>query len=224
MQHRIIEVVLAIVLFSIAGQVAATAPLPTAAAAPQPIIDATPYTQTDELKVIAFFKFGCPVCRNYHMSLEAWGRTLPKPFGVQFYPVLETDAAGEISDETTRGSMFFWAVERIGSKQQQMGFAEAAYSLSQDTHEQNVQGAWVGAVKSAGITQSRFVAAWNSEQVKWANRADRQAHYNPRVTPSLVICGKWMISPDSTNGNQELFFQLANGLVSKCMMEKGLAK
>lgn len=199
-------------------------PAPLQTGVPQPITDTTPFANGDENKVIVFFKFSCPVCRNYHMSLDAWGRTLPKPFSVQFYPVLETNASGDISQDSLRGSMYFWTVERAGTRQQRSSFADAAYSINQDTHEQGSQEAWLRAsIDSTNITKSSFLTAWNNEQRGWAGRADRQTHYNPRVTPTLVICGKWMISPDSTNGNQELFFQLANGLISQCMESKGIA-
>lgn len=202
----------------------ASSPVPLQTAMPQPIVDTTPFASGDESKVIVFFKFSCPVCRNYHMSLASWGRGLPKPFSVQFYPILETNSSGDISQDSLRGSMYFWTIERAGSPQQRSAFADAAYSISQDTHEQDSKDAWMrAAIDSTNISKSRFVAAWNNEQSGWAGRADRQAHYNPRVTPTLVICGKWMISPDSTNGNQELFFQLANGLVSQCMVSMGLA-
>lgn len=186
-------------------------------AVPNPITETTPLSKTDETKVYAFFKFNCPVCRNYHIGLEYWGKSLPKPMTFQFVPVLEGGGGHAIGDESAKAAMMFWAVERAGNRAQRATFADAAYALTQDSHEQGNVAAWMDAVASSSIDQARFVSAWKAEQQMWPYRADLQVHYEPSRTPTLVICGKWVISPDSTNGNQELFFQLANGLVSKCL-------
>lgn len=196
---------------------------PITPAVPNPIKDVTPYAKEDELKVIAFFKFSCSVCRNYHLQLDYWGKSLPQEFTFQFFPVLEGDSTRTISDESARASLMFWTVERIGNKSQRSAFADAAYALNQDTREQSIPEAWLRAVVDAEIPKQRFATAWDTELETWPRRANRQTHYKPAATPTLVICGKWMITPDSTNGNQELFMQLANGLVSKCMVEHGIS-
>jgi len=182
----------------------------------------TPYVSSDELTVIGFFKFSCPACRNYHLQLDYWGKSLPPEFSFQFYPVLEGDATSLVSKDSAMASMVFWAVERSGTKLQRAAFADYAYEVNQDYNTQGQMKAWVDAIKKSEIDGNKFVSAWNTEERIWAERVQRQSHYKPTVTPSLVICGKWMISPDSTNGDQEIFMQLANGLVSKCMTEKGI--
>lgn len=195
--------------------------VPAAPVTPNPVVETTPYPG-DDLKVIAFFKFNCPVCRNYHMSLDYWGKSLPKQFEYQFYPVIESDNRKTFSDDSVLASMMFWAVERAGTRAQRAAFADAAYGMIQDTHTQSLKG-WVGAVAESEIPLQRIKSAWSLETKTWVSRASRQSHYKPTATPALVICGKWMITPDSTNGNQEMFMQLANGLVSKCMVEKGIS-
>lgn len=194
------------------------------ASIPNPVKATTPYVPEDGLKVFAFFKFSCPVCSNYHTNLEHWGRSLPKQFTFQFIPVLEGDSQHAFSDASVRASMLFWTIERAGNKAQRSAFAEAAYEIHQNGHMQPDLKAWGHAIKAADITKPSFTKAWKAENAVWATRAERQAHYDPVSTPTLVICGKWMITPDSTNGDAELFTQLANGLLSKCMEEKGIAQ
>jgi len=195
---------------------------PPQASIPNPIKEVTPFASADELSVIGFFKFSCPICRNYHLPLEYWGKSLPPEFKYQFYPVIEGDATSAVSVDSARASMFFWAVERSGNRMQRAAFADNAYEVNLDFKTQDQMKSWADAVKKTEIQGSKFLSAWGEEEKVWADRAARQAHYKPTVTPTLVICGKWMISPDSTNGDQYLFMQLANGLVSKCMTEKGI--
>jgi thiol:disulfide interchange protein DsbA len=40
-----------------------------------------------------------------------------------------------------------------------------------------------------------------------------------RRTPSLIICGRYVINPGSVQGNYSMFFQLANALASHCISE-----
>jgi thiol:disulfide interchange protein DsbA len=189
--------------------------------APNPVVDTTPYGG-DAKTVVAFFKFNCPVCRNYHMALDYWGRSLPKQMNFQFYPVIEGDNRQAISDDSVKSSMMFWAIDQAGTRSQRAAFADSAYAINQDSHSQSSMKAWIGAAAASGVTLQQFKLAWAIETKTWAGRAARQTHYKPTATPTLVICGKWMITPDSTNGNQEMFMQLANGLVSKCMVEQGI--
>lgn len=189
-----------------------------------PVVETTPFNAADESRVIVFFKFSCPICRSYHLALEHWARTLPKQISFQFYPVLEGDGeSAQISDESARASMFFWAVERAGTEDERTAFATGAYSLVQDSRAGNNANSWKDAVLNAGVSRQQFNSAIGVERPVWASRVERQMHYQPTGTPTMVICGRWMITPDSTAGNQNMFMQLANGLVSKCMQQQGIA-
>lgn len=192
---------------------------------PDPIKNVTPFNDDDTYSVQVFFKFSCPVCREYHLSLANWGASLPKPFKIAFEPIVEADPLGDkISQESAMSMIMFWSVQDTGTSTQQAAFAEKAYSLVQDDHEGSKPTAWMSAVGQSGISRSTFELGFNMERKNLKNRITRQVHYMPTVTPSMVICGKWMISPDSTNGDENMFFQLANGLVSKCMIEHGIHK
>lgn len=191
-------------------------------AMPNPIKDVTPYVEKDKTSVIAFYRFGCPACRMFHSSLSAWGKSLPKGISFQFYPVVEPGDGRDISDETMLGLQTYWVAKRIGTPAQQESFAAEAYSLVQDEKAGANRDRWFDTLLAQGMKRQSIVSAWKAEIDLGAARYDRQAHYRPTNTPSLVICGKWMISPDSANGDPELFAQLANGLVSQCANEIGV--
>lgn len=212
------KILFAALLVCVSGFATAT---PTPAAMPNPIKDVSPYPG-DEINVIAFFKYTCPICRNYQAQLNYWGKSLPKQFKFQFVPVIEGNSAGAISTGSVEAATMFWSVDDIANNAQREAFSTTAYELSQDKGLQNTPEEWLRAVRQADIPKAKFVASWNNEMNNWQNRMARQSHYKPTATPSLVICGKWMITPDSVNGNEELFIQLANGLVSKCMTENGI--
>lgn len=194
----------------------------TAQADFNPVTTVTPFEPSDTYTVLAFFKYSCPVCRNMSPILENWGHSLPKKFKFQFSPVLEQTQTGEISGETLNASLSYWSVYRSVNQESVSMFHERAYELSQDNREDASPKAWALAVASTGISRQQYLSALNEENSLLLTRYKRQLHYMPAVTPSLVICGKWMISPDSANGDPELFIQLANGLVSKCMQENGV--
>lgn len=186
-----------------------------------PVKDVSPYVEKDKSTVIVFFKFGCPACRIFHPALTEWGKTLPKDISFQFSPVIEPGDGKNVSDETLFGLQSFWVAEKIGTKAQRDGFAFDAYSLVQDERAGADRDRWFDALLAQGLKSKNIVSAWKSELELGDARVLRQFHYRPTTTPTLVICGKWMISPESANGDQELFAQLANGLVSRCIDERG---
>jgi thiol:disulfide interchange protein DsbA len=49
----------------------------------------------------------------------------------------------------------------------------------------------------------------------------RLVAYRVGCTPSVAIGGRFVITPDNTNGDQAMFYQLANGMVSKAIAERG---
>lgn len=187
-----------------------------------PIKDVTPYVDKDKRTVIAFFKFNCSFCRSYHPSLIAWGKSLPKGISFEFHPVIEPGNGNDISDSSMYGMHTFWVSERLGRQAQKESFAEAAYSLAQDEHADMDRDRWFSALTEQGYKAKDVAVAWKAEIDLVNVRFARQMHYAPTSTPTLVVCGKWMVSTEAANGNEALFAQLINGLVSRCATELGL--
>lgn len=182
----------------------------------------TPINEEDDTAVLVFFKFSCPVCRNYHAMLEHWGSTLPKPFIFQFIPVAEGDGANSISMESGLGMLAFWSAEMSGNHEQRNTFTNDMYALYQDRRIKITPEEIIGLASTSHISMSRFEKAWRA-QAKTSPGLARQMHYKPSATPTMVVCGKYMITPDNALGNPDTFIQLANAMVSKCMIEKGMA-
>jgi thiol-disulfide isomerase/thioredoxin len=188
----------------------------------KPIQEVTPYVESDSNTVIVFFKFGCPACRMFHDSLIEWGKTLPKKINFQFYPIIEPGPDQKITPESLYGLRTFWVAEKIGNTLQKKEFAYEAYFLVQDEHEGKNKERWFNALENQGMKKYDIAKAWQDEIKMGDARVGRQLHYNPTHTPSLVICGKSMISPMSASDDISLFTQLANGLVSRCGEELGI--
>ncbi len=183
----------------------------------QPYTTVTP-VKGDELTVIEFFKFSCPVCRSYQPVMDNWSRSLPKPIIFKYVPVYE-------GTESSAGAMkMYWAMNSIANIAQKTAFMNAAYSLVQDLHQGDNPGMWRDVVISAGIQPDEFSSAWQLVSRNSSSFIAQQTHYSPTVTPTIVICGKYMLNPDNVMGDQDLFIRLANGLLSKCLMENGFSK
>ena len=181
-----------------------------------------PYTTVtplkgDELTVIEFFKFSCPVCRSYQPIMNGWVKTLPKQIAFKYVPVYE-------GTESSAGALkMYWAVDAIANIEQKSAFMDSAYSLVQDRNGGDDPKMWRDAVLSTGIRQDAFASSWKSISGNGKSFVARQTHYVPTATPTIVICGKYMLNPDNVMGDQDLFIRLANGLLSKCLVNSGLA-
>lgn len=176
----------------------------------------TPYAKEDKTKVLVFFSYECKYCRKYHPAIAGWGKNLPKPYQLHF--ILTSN--GELSNGTINAALAHWTMERIGSPEQKSLFADSAYALWQDNGMSEDIRAWISIIQKSGVNPRAAKKAFEDEQKVLDTRFNRQIHYLPTETPTMVICGKYVISPNSTKGNQETFFQLANGLLSKCIQEQ----
>jgi thiol:disulfide interchange protein DsbA len=192
----------------------------------QPYRGVTPYDKADETTVIEFFKFDCPYCRNYHALLSHWGESLPRPLHFRFQPVLEGDAAGKILNKNAVGYLAFKAITASSQNNSNVvvAFMAHAYDIEQDTPGIiSNPNTWADAASASGADVGAFEKAWGNGKGDLVSDLRRQQHYALSATPSLVVCGKYVITPDNTSGNDAMFMQLANAVVSKCLIEKGIS-
>lgn len=182
----------------------------------QPYADVTPM-HGDELVVIEFFKFSCPVCRLYQPIMENWAKTLPNQITFKLVPVYE-------GTESSAGEMkMYLSMNAIADPAQKTSFMDSAYNLVQGLHQDNDPKQWRNIVSTSGISIDSFASSWNAVSSSNASQyVAQQVHYRPTATPTLVICGRYMLTPDNVMGNQDLFIRLASALVSKCMVDNGL--
>lgn len=168
--------------------------------------------KSDKRLINVFISFDCPYSYLYDSILWRWGRDLPDGWHLQFSPILTTDQS------SFNALKMFYAV-KIADRNKLEMFMNKTYSAIQ-TEKRNPmeEKTWTDIVKSCGVDWNKFITAWgnldNSEQLV-APSVARADHYVLEVTPSIAIDGRYVISPDNTNGDPELFIQLLNGMVSK---------
>jgi thiol:disulfide interchange protein DsbA len=187
----------------------------TVPAQPQPyrLVDIGPGYRTT---VVEAMEFGCPYCRALNDGLMSWSATLPAGWHFIQMPTV-TDVS-----YVPMAQSYFSAV--LVSPSNTLNFEDAAFALIQDDHQPlNSLITYAHAASSAGIQAEAYVHALTSapvkkevfEDVRVMQRAGIQA------TPTLILCGKYAITPSDTNGNYSMFIQLANGLISQCIRDKG---
>lgn len=165
--------------------------------------------------VVEGFEFGCPYCRRMNDPLISWASTLPKPFTFTQMPVL-------IAKRYYSMTIATFAVYESDPNLIQ-AFETNAFNEVLTNHEplNNFRVYMIAAAK-AGVSYHRFLHALKSPAVAQLSVEDarimRIAHITH--TPSLIICGRYVINPGDTKGNDGMFIKLANALVSRCIYDK----
>ncbi len=166
----------------------------------------------DEKACLIFVSLACPFCAQYHAALWNWARSLPPGWSARFVPVLQ------------QGQDSFIELKAIEAAQkanpEQIGeFLRTAYfALQQQGQRPDSESTWRGIVSASGYSLDAFSDAWRSMPAK-RDLIDpivqRQAYYGIEVTPTVIVGGRYIVTPDNTNGNEGLFMQLLNAMVSK---------
>lgn len=167
--------------------------------------------------VIEIFSFGCTYCRRMNPALLNWGKSIPRGYTFTQMPALIEDQYFPMTMATF--GVYETAPEKIPA------FEEKAFSLVQ-TYKQPMDQAsvYLTAANEAGINVSQLVKTIQGPTVRALTAEDAEIMKITQITktPSLIICGKYVIDPSDTHGNASMFIQLANGLLSRCMMEQGV--
>jgi thiol:disulfide interchange protein DsbA len=89
-------------------------------------------------------------------------------------------------------------------------------AIQQQGKDPRNEGTWVQILRDLRITG--IEDAWrNVPEKQVLAPLEKLVKYKINATPSLVIDGRYIITPENTNGDHSLFIQLANGMVSKAM-------
>jgi len=197
--------------------IATTLTLPHFAVADEPALQ-LPYREVakqefDQKKVYIFFSFGCTVCASYDRALDRWAATMPEGWTAEFVPVAVPEKGSYMAARA------YYAVldadpRRIGP------FMTSAYSLVHD-HGMALddEQTWKKAVAAANV--QGFEKAWAGvTQVRLESALAKLLTYGVDATPSIAIGGQYVITPDNVNGDNNMFLQLANGMVSKVIQNR----
>jgi thiol:disulfide interchange protein DsbA len=183
------------------------------------IPERSPREPDDKRKILYFFGFDCTFCMQNDLYFWQWGLSLPKDVDFEPIPIIPS---GDNYITMARG---YYAAKAAGPTRI-AHFMSGAYSTLQlSQQDPNAFETYKGIAVDAGIDGTAFEKAWNGSTTMNALIAARKrfTHYQPDTTPSLLLNGQYLISPDLTNGDYSLFFQLANGLLSRYLETAGYA-
>ncbi|TCV51507.1 thiol:disulfide interchange protein DsbA/DsbL [Pseudomonas sp. 460] len=167
----------------------------------------------DARKVIVFFSFSCPVCATYDQVLTRWSQTMPAGWSAEFIPVAVPDKGNYMAARA------FYAVQDADPARLP-AFMSAAYAqIHEGGMEMENPQTWAKAVAAAKV--QGFEKAWaNVTQARLESAFAKLLTYGVDATPSLAIGGRYIITPDDVQGDNSLFLQLANGMVSKVIQNR----
>lgn len=183
--------------------------------------------------VAIFFDFSCHFCAKYHPTLIRWIATVPKTVRVYQYPIVNV-ADKHSLNEQLKAAKCFYAAASVCTTSQLQTFVSVIYEARQNfvgsmgavsfSGAVNTQvsplsqpSTWINAAKIARLNESVFhrlvTSNGTTELAKLA--AKKLIEYSILETPSIGIGGRYVLTPNSANGDEEMFFNLLNGLVSE---------
>lgn len=167
----------------------------------------------DRKKVLIFVSFSCPFCAAYDERLIRWSHTLPPDWSVEFVPVvLPRDRDSVIAARA------FYAVRSVDPAYLDTWMPEVYAAIQNRGSKMNDPKTWTAIANK--LEMRKFAEAWSAVKPDSVSNAYKQLiGYGIDATPSMAIAGKYVITPDNTNGNEDLFFQLANGMVSMAIAQ-----
>jgi len=168
----------------------------------------------DEQACLVFVSLTCPYCAQYHTALWNWMNSLPVGWRAEFLPVLVQGVDSFIQLKAVRAATMA-DPSRIGD------FLRSAYIvLQQQGMQSSAEETWQAVVSASGYDIEAYSEAWHSlgtDQELIEPIVQRQARYGITATPTVVVGGRYVVTPDATNGDESLFIQLLNAAVSNAV-------
>lgn len=167
-----------------------------------------------------FFSFSCPFCYQSHDGLMRWGGSLPKGLRFAPTPVITMERASGL------GAAYFYAVQRVAPSQLQVFTTTAYEEIQRNGGDAATERTYQRAARKAGIPIDALARAARSKDVAEAMRqaAFYTTAYDLDATPSVVAGGRYIVSPETTQGVNGNFYELLNAVTSKHIIESGQKK
>lgn len=212
-------VVLPVAQPALAQQTGIGVPISTQATTSQQTL--LPYTEVsvsgDKDIARIFFLSTCPFCRAAHGVIRKWGATIPHTLRFVETPVVLN------TPDTLLPAAAFYAMTAI-SAERLPEFVEAMYTEIQGRHK--LPGAistYKVIARSMGMSPDKFVDVMKSPQVR--NQVFTAARltqaYGLTATPSITVGGRYLVTPEATQGVNSRFFDLLNAVTSKYLIDSG---
>lgn len=164
--------------------------------------------------IIEAMVYECPFCRALNNEILRWARTLPASLHFEQMPAV-------VGKPWIAMAQSYFSVMAINPRMLPR-FDDEAFHLVQDDHySYSDPRTYALAIEKIGISPPDYMAAMRYEPVQDLVLKDMKimAKAGVRRTPSLIICGRYVINPGSVQGNYSMFLELANGLASHCISE-----
>ena len=174
-----------------------------------------PYLQVkpvagDEETVRVFFSPSCQFSRNYFQFFKNLEATMPKPKTFEFTPLVN-------KGDGLAFALSFLAVEKYYPSYVH-NFMEASFIGAQDLGISTVN--WAGIDRIGKAAHVPVSVPLLVKQHEGALRADLaalltlQKDLQVTNTPAVSVAGTYIVTPEFTNGDAQLFSQLVNGIIS----------
>jgi thiol:disulfide interchange protein DsbA len=166
----------------------------------------------DKIEVIQFFYYGCPHCFDQQPLIEDWLATKPADVEFRYIPALRDDKWLPL----TRA---FFALQILGAEQR---LHRPIYDVINFDgvmlSEEDKLFDWVA---RNGVERARFIAVYNSDEVKAKVEAARKVTeaYGIKATPTLVVAGKYAVTSGLAGSHYEAM-RLLNQLIAQARQEK----
>lgn len=164
--------------------------------------------------VIEAMVYECPYCRALNTQILRWAKTLPGTIHFEQMPA----AVGKSWIPMTQA---YFAVAGYNPALLPE-FDQAAFHLVQDEHQPYWSRAtYRVAAEDVGVPVQTYAAGLSMKPVVNLVVQDVKIMAKARIrkTPSLIICGRYVLNPGDVQGNYSYFFELANALVSRCITQ-----
>lgn len=169
-------------------------------------------TPKDKIEVIQFFYYGCPHCFDQEPLIEDWLTTKPADVEFRLVPALRDDKWLPL----TRA---FFALQILG---QEKRLHRPIYDVINFdgvilSEEKNLFD-WVA---RNGVERDKFIAVYNSDEVKARVEAARKATeaYGIKATPTLVVGGKYAVTSGLAGSHYEAI-RVLNQLIVQVRQER----
>jgi hypothetical protein len=174
-----------------------------------------PYLQVkpvagDEETVRVFFSPGCTFSRNYFQFFKNLEATMPKPKTFVFTPLVN-------KGDGLQFALSFLAVQKYYPTYLH-NFMEASFIGAQDLGISTLNWAGIDRIgKAAHVPVSVPLLVQQHEAALTADLNGLlvlQKDLQVTNTPAVSVAGTYVVTPEFTNGDAELFSQLVNGIIS----------
>jgi len=181
-----------------------------AGATGMPFERTTPLQEGDKHKVLLFFSYLCEFCAQYDAYFYQWANSFPEQLEFEAVPVLADTA----SIAPARG---FYAARMASPERIALFNQEVFHRLQHQGANRSRMETYRDAAEAVGIPPAEFEAAWHHQDNRKAilTARYRYDHYQPDVTPELLVGGLFRVSANHTNGDYRLLLEVGSGLASR---------